>query len=724
MADDASSSPPQSRNDLSGLTKSQLVRQVRSLQQRVLSLTTEANQAQETLRETEHRYDKLLESVPTYAYSVTLSNGAPLSTTHGSGCLAITGFTPEEYASTPHLWIAMVHPDDRETVQRHVAKLLAGKHVPPIEHRIRRKDGKLRWVRSTIVLHHDDDGQLHRYDGLIEDITKRKRAEEHNRADLRVQNVVASLLHLALEPISLTEQLERTLDHLFSIPWLALQSRGSIFLIEDDPQSMVMKAHRGLPAELLHKCDRVSLGICLCGSAAANQNIVFAEGDDAHGESPYCGIGPHAHYCLPIVSHDRVFGVLNLYMEPGHKRTPEAESFLSSVADLLAGIIKHKLGEDALRRSEERFDLAVRGTDAGIWDWDLKTNEVYFSPRWKSMLGYKDDEIANSYYEWENRLHPADRERALMTIRDYLEGKSTDYELEHRLQHKDGTYRWIVARGAAVFDRNGKSYRMVGSHIDITHRKQLQAESTEHKANLVAAQRIQQHLLPVEPPSLAGFDIAGKIYPAVFAAGDVFDYLPMPEGSLGIVIGDVTGHGFASALLMSLTHAYLQAAIRTEKEIARILSLVNKSLIHEIEDDRFVTLVLASLDPRSRLLTYASAGHPTGYVFDSSGNVRIRLESTGMPLAVRPDTVFPVSEPILLLPGDVVVLITDGALEARSPEEDMFGRQRLLETVRVHLDKTASEIIDSLYRAICDFSQREPPLDDIAFVVVKVKGGP
>ena len=106
------------------------------------------------------------------------------------------------------------------------------------------------------------------------------------------------------------------------------------------------------------------------------------------------------------------------------------------------------LAEEALRRSEERFDLAVRGTDAGIWDWDLRTSEVYYSARWKSILGYAEDELRNEYSEWETRLHPDDRERAKKAIEDYIEGPDPEYELEHRLRHKDGTYRWILSRGA------------------------------------------------------------------------------------------------------------------------------------------------------------------------------------------------------------------------------------------------------------------------------------
>ena len=175
MPGDASPCILQSKDESSNLPESQLVEQVRFLQERVANLETqlaEAGRDREAIRETENRYQRLLESVTTYTYSVTLNNGAPVSTTHGSGCLATTGFAPEDYAANPNLWIAMVHPDDREMVQRHVAELLAGKYVAPVEHRIRTKDGDLRWVRSTVILHHDGSGLLHCYEGLIEDITE------------------------------------------------------------------------------------------------------------------------------------------------------------------------------------------------------------------------------------------------------------------------------------------------------------------------------------------------------------------------------------------------------------------------------------------------------------------------------------------------------------------------------------------------------------------------
>jgi PAS domain S-box-containing protein len=127
--------------------------------------------------------------------------------------------------------------------------------------------------------------------------------------------------------------------------------------------------------------------------------------------------------------------------------------------------------ETALRESRERLELATKGADAGVWDWDLRTNRMYFSPRWKSQLGYADHEIGDTFDEWESRIHPDDRERAMETIRAYLEGHLLIYSLEHRLRHKDGSYRWILTSGSAFRDEKAALVRMTGVHIDMTERK-------------------------------------------------------------------------------------------------------------------------------------------------------------------------------------------------------------------------------------------------------------
>jgi phosphoserine phosphatase RsbU/P len=133
---------------------------------------------EEALRQSEQRYKKLLESVTDYIYSVQIDRGHACTTSHGVGCIAVTGYTPEDFASDPFLWYRMVHEDDRQTVIEQTARVLAGGDVPPLEHRIRHRDGSIRWIRNTMVVRRDEFGRPISYDGLIVDVTERRRAAE------------------------------------------------------------------------------------------------------------------------------------------------------------------------------------------------------------------------------------------------------------------------------------------------------------------------------------------------------------------------------------------------------------------------------------------------------------------------------------------------------------------------------------------------------------------
>ncbi len=383
-------------------------------------------------------------------------------------------------------------------------------------------------------------------------------------------------------------------------------------------------------------------------------------------------------------------------------------------------VTRRKTAEKALQESEERFELAVRGTDAGIWDWDLRSNQVYFSSRWKGMLGYEDDEIVSHFDEWKARIHPDDHPRAIETVRRYLDGETHEYSLEHRLKHKNGTYRWILARGAALRDDDGRPYRMAGSHIDITELKQTQEVLHDRHVQLAAAQQIQEHLLPQRPPAIPGLDVIGASHPAEFAAGDHFDYFRMPDDSLAIVIGDVTGHGFGPALIMASVHTLIRSLSQRYCDVSDILHHANHFLCEETADHFFATVFFARVDTETRRLEYASAGHPPAYIFDRNGELKTRLVSTGIPIGIYPDETIPMGHSVTLEEGDVVLMLTDGAIEIQSPDGDLFGVDRAIECVRHCLDRPAQGIIDCLYETVLEFSGRESPEDDVTAVVLKV----
>jgi diguanylate cyclase (GGDEF)-like protein/PAS domain S-box-containing protein len=137
----------------------------------------------------------------------------------------------------------------------------------------------------------------------------------------------------------------------------------------------------------------------------------------------------------------------------------------------IATQLSHKRAQESLRESEERYALAAQGANDGLWDWNLLTNVMYFSPRWKSMLGYHEGEIGEKVADWLDRIHDSDRKRVLDELETHRKGLTPHFESEHRVLSKDGTFRWMLSRGLAVRNASGKATRMAGSQTDITEGK-------------------------------------------------------------------------------------------------------------------------------------------------------------------------------------------------------------------------------------------------------------
>jgi serine phosphatase RsbU (regulator of sigma subunit) len=245
-------------------------------------------------------------------------------------------------------------------------------------------------------------------------------------------------------------------------------------------------------------------------------------------------------------------------------------------------------------------------------------------------------------------------------------------------------------------------------------------EAERLRAEAQAARQVQEGFFPVVRMPLPGFEIGGGSFPAEATGGDYFDYVPMIDDSVGVVIGDVSGHGFGPALLMAEVRAYLRALILTLADVGQILGLLNRALHADVPEGRFATLFFGRLDGQGRTFSYVSAGHPNGLLLDSNGRVKRRLGSTGVPLAILPDEVYSATDPIPLEGGDMIVLVTDGILEAPDPGDVLFGTERVLNVVRANRRESSRAIVNALYHAVHEHLQGGSQADDMTAIVIKV----
>jgi serine phosphatase RsbU (regulator of sigma subunit) len=250
-------------------------------------------------------------------------------------------------------------------------------------------------------------------------------------------------------------------------------------------------------------------------------------------------------------------------------------------------------------------------------------------------------------------------------------------------------------------------------------RRQAEQALSAQAEEMRIAREIQQRLFPAAAPVLPGFDIAGASFPAAATGGDYFDYIPMLEDSLGIVVGDVTGHGLGPALIMADARAILRSLARSFSDVREILIHANDLLREDMGWDRFLTVFFGRLCPAQRQLSFLNAGHPPGVVLDRAGAQVAELKATLPALGLFPLESVPVPETITLEPGQLLLLLTDGVSEATAPSGEEFGRDRAVAVVREQRARPAAEIVGALNAAVRAFSQDQPQGDDITMVVVK-----
>jgi len=380
---------------------------------------TERKRILDALQASEERYRRLLGSVTDYVYSVSIAEGRAISTSHGAGCLAVTGYSPEDHIADPFLWYTMVYPDDRILVTEEADRRMRGESTRPLEHRIIHKDGSIRWVRNTIVPRRDASGTLVGYDGLVEDISERKKMEESVRD---------------------SESHYRTMIDTFDGMVLLC---GPNRRIEFMNAPFIKRAGRSGSGEDYREFFRETSGTCpTCVKEEAFSGKSISWEEQCPGDGRWFSV-----YNLPILDASGNVSVL------------------ATIQDITG----RKEAELSLAENRDRF---ARLTEAvGAWVWELYPNGIYkySSDKATGLLGYEPIEFSGKSFV--DFLMPYEMERVSSIFREAVAGQKPIDALEHACRHKDGHPVVVEASGKPFFDAIGSlaGYRFVGK--DITGQK-------------------------------------------------------------------------------------------------------------------------------------------------------------------------------------------------------------------------------------------------------------
>ena len=244
--------------------------------------------------------------------------------------------------------------------------------------------------------------------------------------------------------------------------------------------------------------------------------------------------------------------------------------------------ITHQRALRRLAESEERHALALQGANDGLWDWDVRADKLYFSPRWKAMIGYPEAEIGDAPGEWLGRVHPDDRAGLTQALEGHLSGATQHFESEHRIQHRDGSYRWMLARGIAVRDPSGRATRVVGSQTDVTDRRQAE-QRLQHDALHDALTGLPNRVLFLDRLAQAILR-AQRRSPASCAA---VLFLDLDRFKL---VNDSLGHHVGDRLLVAVARR-LESALRPGDTVARLGGDEFTILLDDVCDAREATVI-------------------------------------------------------------------------------------------------------------------------------------
>ncbi len=478
---------------------------------------TERIAAEQALRESEARFRAMADSTSVLMW---VSGIGGQCTFFNKTWLKFTGRSLEEELGSG--WLENVHPNDQQYYLETFLTALECREGFEVEYRLLHADGEYHWIVAAGKPRFTPDGSFAGYIGSGFDITQRKQAElelENAKAVMESQIQRSLLLHQITQEIRSSLKPEEIFQTAATQIGQAFQVSSCLIhtYIELPPPRIIGVAEYKQPG--IKSIQKVEFPVkgnphaqtVLAQDQVAISNDVYSDPLLAKFSSLFHRCGLKSMLAVRTSYQGKPNGMIVIHQCDRFRHWKEEEiELLELVANqmgiaiaqanlleqekqrrreldrqnqqLQQEIRERQMVEEALRKSEERWQLALCGTGDGIWDWNIKTDEAFMSVRWKEMLGYEDHEIANHKHEWHSRIHPEDLTWVMDAVQDHLARVTPHYIAEHRLQCKDGNYRWFLARGQGQWDEKGKPIRLLGSITDITEGK-LAGEALQHRAN-------------------------------------------------------------------------------------------------------------------------------------------------------------------------------------------------------------------------------------------------
>lgn len=379
---------------------------------------------------------------------------------------------------------------------------------------------------------------------------------------------------------------------------------------------------------------------------------------------------------------------------------------------ILIDITDRKIAEEKLRKSEEKFRRIVETAGEGFLLTDEELKIIDVNNAYCRMLGYTREELLGKTF----------LEFAGDEFRSYMKANKDHFlsqeirELEGDVIAKDGRVIPILLHGSTLRDDSDKA---IGNMAFIT-------DMTEHKKALVLAGEVQKSLLPIEMPKVKGLDIAGRNVSCDEIGGDYYDFIRRHDsrkGAFSIVVGDISGHGVDSALLMTTARAFLRMRASQPGSISEIVTAMNNHLVHDVLDTgKFMTLFCLTIDPEQKYLEWVRAGHDPAFIYTPQDDQFEELKGSGIALGVTEEFQFSENRKDGLKDGQIIAIGTDGIWEAFNVSGEMFGKKRFQDIIKAHADKSADVILNAVYAELNSFTTGRKSDDDITLVIVKIKG--